>query len=256
MFDITHLSLKNQITVLILFLISALSIISTFTISVVLILGLFISCISIYMVLNEIYPNKNKSITSILLTLILVYLLIRHPNYPIFNIFYTLSIYLLINYNFNGVIKNIFLGTILLLLTFSVSNLSPTIYISIPLIFIFFSFSIFISHKYEQNQKEINYLKEKKLEESSIRDHLTGLYNRKFMEQKIITMHSIWKRGIQAYSLIMVDVDYFKKYNDYYGHIQGDICLKTISSILQKQINRETDYAFRYGGEEFLLMLG
>ena len=84
--------------------------------------------------------------------------------------------------------------------------------------------------------------------ESSV-DALTGLYNRRMMEEIIMgQMHSI-----QAFSVIMMDIDNFKKVNDTYGHAFGDEVLKGLASVLKGNL-RNTSPAFRYGGEEFIIV--
>lgn len=86
-------------------------------------------------------------------------------------------------------------------------------------------------------------------------DGLTGLYNRRTFDEM---MKSEWQRLQRAgkpLSLILCDIDYFKKFNDYYGHQKGDEALKAVASILKGTINRSTDGAFRYGGEEFCIIL-
>lgn len=92
------------------------------------------------------------------------------------------------------------------------------------------------------------------LQEQAIRDPLTGLYNRRylfnFMEREV----KLAKREPKTVSLLLLDIDYFKKINDTYGHSAGDAVLQRIAHLLQEFI-RETDIACRYGGEEFLLLL-
>lgn len=63
------------------------------------------------------------------------------------------------------------------------------------------------------------------------------------------------KRNWSNLSIIMIDVDFFKLYNDTYGHVQGDICLKTIADTLRLTVKRQTDLVARYGGEEFVVLL-
>jgi diguanylate cyclase (GGDEF)-like protein len=86
-------------------------------------------------------------------------------------------------------------------------------------------------------------------------DPLTGIYNRRyFVENMEILMHTLSRSGSQL-SLLMVDVDFFKKYNDIYGHIQGDECLKSIAEIIHSNTTRKDDFVARYGGEEFVIVL-
>ncbi|MCL2210598.1 MAG: diguanylate cyclase [Treponema sp.] len=89
----------------------------------------------------------------------------------------------------------------------------------------------------------------------TILDPLTGIYNRRFLDgnlKKIIKSHS---RTNGKLSILMIDIDFFKKYNDTYGHDQGDNCLKNIAEVLSKTIIREEDFTARYGGEEFVVVL-
>jgi len=90
--------------------------------------------------------------------------------------------------------------------------------------------------------------------ELTVKDELTGINNRRYF-QNMLQME--WKRAIRFHrplSLIMVDVDYFKDYNDTFGHIQGDQVLKQIGAILRRNL-REVDTVARIGGEEFVLLL-
>lgn len=92
------------------------------------------------------------------------------------------------------------------------------------------------------------------LQELSNTDHLTGLFNRRYM------MEALWKelqRCIRKggnLSFILLDIDHFKLVNDTYGHLQGDIVLKKVALLLQKEL-RSYDFAARYGGEEFVAIL-
>ncbi|MFM2481489.1 GGDEF domain-containing protein [Celerinatantimonas sp. YJH-8] len=86
-------------------------------------------------------------------------------------------------------------------------------------------------------------------------DALTGLYNRSMFDRKLDKWWRQSSRSGKPISLLMIDVDYFKAYNDHYGHIQGDQCLIHIADVLEQSILREDDCAFRYGGEEFVVLL-
>jgi len=91
-------------------------------------------------------------------------------------------------------------------------------------------------------------------EEKSITDGLTGLYNQAFFRASLAKELSLAKRESNYLSLIFSDIDFFKQYNDKYGHLQGDETLKIVASIIQDSI-READIAARYGGEEFAIIL-
>ena len=86
-------------------------------------------------------------------------------------------------------------------------------------------------------------------------DALTGLHNRRFMENNLQRLVGDLSRPRGLLSVLMIDIDYFKKYNDAYGHEQGDVCLKIVSRALESCITRKSDFVARYGGEEFLTVL-
>lgn len=95
---------------------------------------------------------------------------------------------------------------------------------------------------------------EQKLVEMNLRDGLTGIYNRRFLETKLKEEFNRHKRYGGIFSIIMFDIDFFKKVNDTYGHQCGDFILKSISSRATSLI-RNVDYIARYGGEEFCCVL-
>ncbi len=90
---------------------------------------------------------------------------------------------------------------------------------------------------------------------NSLTDSLTGLSNRRFFDIALQTEFSRHKRYGTELSLIMLDVDHFKKYNDLYGHLQGDECLQQIARSLKATAERAPDTVARYGGEEFVVIL-
>lgn len=92
-----------------------------------------------------------------------------------------------------------------------------------------------------------------KLREQSLRDHLTGLYNRRIMQEALIREIARAKRNKSALVVAMVDIDHFKEYNDQYGHDAGDHVLVEVSGYLRSN-TRDGDVACRYGGEEFVLV--
>ncbi len=93
-----------------------------------------------------------------------------------------------------------------------------------------------------------------KLEHQSIRDPLTGLFNRRYMEESLEREIQRCDRKRLSLGIIMLDVDHFKRFNDTFGHEAGDSVLKEIGQFLQKYV-RGSDIACRYGGEEFMLIL-
>jgi len=93
------------------------------------------------------------------------------------------------------------------------------------------------------------------LEDKVHYDVLTEIYNRRYMEENLQRIVASSARFGKALSILMLDVDFFKQYNDHYGHGMGDDCLKVIAKALSGTINRADDFAARYGGEEFIIVL-
>jgi len=89
----------------------------------------------------------------------------------------------------------------------------------------------------------------------TIIDPLTGIYNRRFFDGNMKKTIKMLSRTGSPLSLLMIDIDFFKKYNDTYGHDTGDTCLKEIASSLSKCFTRDDDFAARFGGEEFAVVL-
>ncbi len=93
------------------------------------------------------------------------------------------------------------------------------------------------------------------LKKYSMEDGLTGLANRRRFDE---ALENEWQRALreqQPLSLIMLDIDYFKEFNDIYGHQAGDDCLKKVAACLRKNVRRAGDLVARYGGEEFVVVL-
>ena len=91
----------------------------------------------------------------------------------------------------------------------------------------------------------------KTFEKLAITDGLTGLYNRRFFNETLTREISRATRDKTFLSFLILDVDFFKKYNDAYGHDAGDKALIAVSNTIQKTLHRGGDFAFRLGGEEF-----
>ncbi len=95
----------------------------------------------------------------------------------------------------------------------------------------------------------------RELERLSTTDSLTGLANRRSFNEFLSREWLREQREQQAFSVIMIDIDHFKKYNDCYGHLEGDICLQKVAWALQGALCRPGDLLARYGGEEFVAIL-
>ncbi len=96
---------------------------------------------------------------------------------------------------------------------------------------------------------------QQELEELSYKDGLTGIANRRMFDSILEVEWGQAARSRQPLSLILLDIDYFKQYNDHYGHIQGDECLKRVAALLEQAARRPRDFFARFGGEEFVWVL-
>ena len=105
----------------------------------------------------------------------------------------------------------------------------------------------------DQRTKQLEEVNRKLMNLSMI-DTLTGLGNRRAMEVDIMKVHAIAIRQLRPYSLVLFDIDYFKKYNDHYGHQAGDTILEVVANHFRNE-SRDSDTVFRYGGEEFLMIM-
>jgi diguanylate cyclase (GGDEF)-like protein/PAS domain S-box-containing protein len=110
-----------------------------------------------------------------------------------------------------------------------------------------------ITERKENEQKLLRLQKE--LEDYSFKDSLTNIANRRMFDTVISREWSHAQRQHQTISMILVDIDYFKEYNDHYGHVQGDACLQQVAIALGSAIKRPRDFIARFGGEEFVLIL-
>ena len=93
------------------------------------------------------------------------------------------------------------------------------------------------------------------LEQQSRTDGLTGLYNHRFFQERLIAETARAQRFDKKLTLLMIDVDNFKEFNDAYGHPQGDRLLKSLADLLLAQTRANVDFVARYGGEEFVVLL-
>mgnify|MGYP000988162682 FL=1 len=96
---------------------------------------------------------------------------------------------------------------------------------------------------------------QKELEHLSYKDGLTDLPNRRMFDSVIELEWLNAKRYRHPLSLILMDIDFFKQYNDHYGHLQGDACLKQVAHVLGQAVTRSRDLIARFGGEEFVIVL-
>ncbi|NVK25648.1 MAG: diguanylate cyclase [Gammaproteobacteria bacterium] len=106
---------------------------------------------------------------------------------------------------------------------------------------------VYFSEKVEQQTQQLQQL--------SLTDSLTDLPNRRAMDERLTHDVHTAKRGHWPLSVILLDIDFFKLYNDFYGHVAGDECLKNVALALKNVQQRESDFMARYGGEEFAMLL-
>lgn len=90
------------------------------------------------------------------------------------------------------------------------------------------------------------------LADEAVRDSLTRLRNRRFLDERMDDLYQQCAEARVAMTVMMIDIDHFKNYNDTYGHQQGDECLRRMAWRLEQEMDEEDEYLIRYGGEEFL----
>jgi diguanylate cyclase (GGDEF)-like protein/PAS domain S-box-containing protein len=96
---------------------------------------------------------------------------------------------------------------------------------------------------------------QKELQDLSFKDGLTGLANRRRFDSLAYLEWDAARRNQRPLSILMIDIDFFKQFNDHYGHIQGDECLKRVATCINVGATRTRDFLARYGGEEFAFVL-
>ncbi|RLA76029.1 MAG: GGDEF domain-containing protein [Epsilonproteobacteria bacterium] len=111
-----------------------------------------------------------------------------------------------------------------------------------------------ILYQFLQQQRRLSLLNEQyKIEANT--DGLTGLYNRKYFDTIFDDLTSISQHNNWNSVFVMIDIDFFKQYNDTYGHDAGDIALQKVASVLEMSCDRDMEYTFRLGGEEFGIII-
>lgn len=124
------------------------------------------------------------------------------------------------------------------------------------LLYMMFSNAVgfYSSHRLETAARD-SYRYKLDLKKMAETDGLTRLYNRRILDE---ILPRIWRhadREKASLGLLLIDIDFFKQYNDHYGHQAGDACLRKVAAALKSSVRRPLDYAARYGGEEFLIVL-
>ena len=95
----------------------------------------------------------------------------------------------------------------------------------------------------------------RRLHEFSLRDGLTGVHNRRYLDETLAHAISQARERKAPIALVMLDIDHFKRINDTYGHLAGDDCLRAVADVLRRQVREGDDFVARYGGEEFVVLL-
>jgi len=132
----------------------------------------------------------------------------------------------------------------------------PTDQISYQAMLLFFTNVVGATVSYNlEMARRTGWLEARLLAEMAERDGLTGTYNRRRLDGHL---RRTWQQGIREQrpmALLMVDIDFFKAFNDHYGHQSGDEALKAVAGVLARAARRPFDFVARYGGEEFLVVL-
>lgn len=123
------------------------------------------------------------------------------------------------------------------------------------IILLFFNKLISAIRKLLKKKSETIIQQKNELYIMSITDYLTNLYNKKYLYEILEGFVEKLNNFNESFILIALDIDHFKIYNDTYGHIEGDVCLKNVASIFLESVTKDMGYVFRFGGEEFVIAL-
>jgi len=177
-------------------------------------------------------PFKTDLIIAILLCILtgLIVLKIQNIFKTFVAVFSVLGIYLIISTEIMHLL-NIWVGIVL-----------PFVSVILTFIGIYMEKYFLVTRDYEQTYK------------LAVTDGLTGLYNHRYFQEQMLLAVNNYHRYGNKFSLILIDIDFFKKFNDTYGHQSGDCVLKQVANILKKN-SRTSDVACRYGGEEMSIIL-
>lgn len=208
------------------------------------------------------FINKYTPFFSFIITIIMVYIvnLLNVPNPNV--ILLTVIVYFsflggFLSGSISGIIVIIysiyFFSSPNQLFHFTQDNLKKII-----VIVIFIPIMVFLVGKlkaqYHMKNKELEAANEK-LQQLSRLDALTGIANRGYFNEVFLNEYKRSYRDKLTLSLAIIDIDFFKKYNDFYGHISGDNCLKIVAEAITNEARRNSDFIARYGGEEFVIIL-
>ena len=128
------------------------------------------------------------------------------------------------------------------------------IFLFLGLVNIVYAYNVLSENKRLKKEKDSQFLKVTDLTQDNFNDPLTGVYNRRYFD---LVLSKFIKKAAKyniKFSVLMLDIDHFKKFNDTYGHDVGDKVLKIVSSTVKEHIRGNQDILFRYGGEEFVII--
>jgi len=135
------------------------------------------------------------------------------------------------------------------------------LYVVAAIVMILFAGRMLYDRRWKQKVLELENVRSllleanQQLDQLSRLDSLTSIPNRRALDAWLSNEWAIAQRQKHKVALIMLDIDYFKRYNDNYGHLMGDACLRRVAKVLSDSLHRTTDFCARYGGEEFVVML-
>lgn len=115
--------------------------------------------------------------------------------------------------------------------------------------------TLFKTIEYANERFKRTHARIKQLQEYIVFDELTGVHNRYSLNKRFSEEWPRCRRSGQDFTVAIIDIDYFKQFNDTYGHLQGDIALRTVAQELEAQLKRPADFLARFGGEEFVAIL-
>lgn len=143
------------------------------------------------------------------------------------------------------------------MITANISNAALATILSVVIASVFYLFytrTYYDQHIINKQMAQISKAN-RKLQEQVHIDGLTGLHNRRFYDEILPGKLYGFQKSGQSVGALMVDIDFFKQYNDHYGHLEGDDCIKAIAVAIRDVFEDEEAYAVRYGGEEFFVLV-
>ncbi|RZD16633.1 MAG: GGDEF domain-containing protein [Candidatus Acididesulfobacter guangdongensis] len=151
-------------------------------------------------------------------------------------------------------IINLIIAGYFLYLSIYAGTIIIYIFLFLSLVNIVYAYNVLSENKRLKKEKDSQFLKVTDLTQDNFNDPLTGLYNRRYFD---LVLSKFIKKAAKyniKFSVLMLDIDHFKKFNDTYGHDVGDKVLKIVSSTVKEHIRGNQDILFRYGGEEFVII--